>query len=389
MKPVCYVNVRRFLLCAYVLFLALLNPFIVRSQNDTIRMSILGKTYSQLDLEMKQEHGIPNLIKGQSVNGIDWMFCYPSASYDSLELMRLVPPSRNDTSFFVAIRIIDQKDTISTVQFLLERGNVSFKATFDNTKESKTRAFNRQAKALFIDNLILDTAYTNHDRQLLSSAIMLQTTYSMFGRGADTSSYEQLLQKYIKQTKRFPNSSFGMRRVATTLSFYNSKDDVKKVYDCFSEANRKSYYGEKIEGYLNNNYFENSLLRECKTNKEEPIIMNPGKFNLVVFSASWCTPCHKLLPLIRKLYEQLSGKMDIVYVSIDEPPTVEAWKAWILKENVPWRSLLAVNSVNKVKDKYFVQTIPYVLFVYPGGKMTIVDLREEKDQKLIYSTVNK
>lgn len=119
----------------------------------------------------------------------------------------------------------------------------------------------------------------------------------------------------------------------------------------------------------------------------EPIVKDSSKYNLVVFSASWCGPCHKQIPVLKEIYNDLHEYVDIVYVSIDEPETLEAWKALMRKEKIPWRSLLAVNDVKEVQDKYGAKAIPLTLLVMPDGHKRRIDVRNEEDKEKLYRLV--
>jgi hypothetical protein len=44
---------------------------------------------------------------------------------------------------------------------------------------------------------------------------------------------------------------------------------------------------------------------------------------------------------------------------------------------------LAVDNINEIRNKYFVESIPYSLFVYPDGKMEILDVAKESDRMRI------
>jgi hypothetical protein len=78
-----------------------------------------------------------------------------------------------------------------------------------------------------------------------------------------------------------------------------------------------------------------------------------------------------------------------VYISIDDSRTVQNWKNYMVHENVPWRSLIAVDNINEVRNKYFVESIPYSLFVYPNGKMERLDVSKEEGRTRIYEIVRR
>jgi thiol-disulfide isomerase/thioredoxin len=119
----------------------------------------------------------------------------------------------------------------------------------------------------------------------------------------------------------------------------------------------------------------------------EPIIQDITKFNLIVFSASWCTPCHKQIPILKEIYNDLQENIEITYISLDEPKSVNKWKELMVKENIPWRSLLAVNDVKAIKNIYNAIVIPYGLLVYPSGKVEVIEVRDPIAKAKLYKLV--
>jgi thiol-disulfide isomerase/thioredoxin len=60
-----------------------------------------------------------------------------------------------------------------------------------------------------------------------------------------------------------------------------------------------------------------------------------GKYALVHFWASWCTPCKHQLPAVRRLHEQFAGRgLATLGLSVDEDAA--AWQAAAGKLGVPW-----------------------------------------------------
>ena len=75
----------------------------------------------------------------------------------------------------------------------------------------------------------------------------------------------------------------------------------------------------------------------------------------------------------------------MVYISVDKPETVENWKKMMREEHIPWRSLLAVDNMKKIRDdKYFVEGVPYSILVYPGGHKVIINVRHKEEVEKLY-----
>nr|WP_233584474.1 TlpA disulfide reductase family protein [Parabacteroides sp. AF17-3] len=104
-----------------------------------------------------------------------------------------------------------------------------------------------------------------------------------------------------------------------------------------------------------------------------------------MFSASWCQPCHKQLPVQKEIYQKLKDKVDFVTISIDEKKTIKQWQEFVKKEELPWRSLLAYQDIAGVRGKYYVPHIPHILLVYPDGNFEPFNLWEENEINKLYA----
>ena len=151
----------------------------------------------------------------------------------------------------------------------------------------------------------------------------------------------------------------------------------------FSEARRRSYYGKKLDAYIRlySDRFSDTRLINSLTKQEETIVADENKYTLLVFSASWCAPCHKLIPLLKELNEKKKSVVDVVYVTLDTPEQLPAWNQLLAKENISWRSLSVGGRLNEIREKYKVRAIPYSYLIYPQkSKTEKVDIRDAGDK---------
>lgn len=126
-------------------------------------------------------------------------------------------------------------------------------------------------------------------------------------------------------------------------------------------------------------------LTNSLTNEQELIVLS--KPTIVIFSASWCKPCHKLVPILKEMYDKVSSKIDMVYISIDQNETESNWIDFLKNENIPWRSLSAKDKMKEVMSKYSISTIPVVFYIC-NSKVERLFLTEEKDICKIYDYYN-
>ena len=108
-----------------------------------------------------------------------------------------------------------------------------------------------------------------------------------------------------------------------------------------------------------------------------------GKYVLVDFWASWCSPCKAEIPNLIKVYEKYKGdKFEVLGVATwDKPKDTE--KA-IQQMNIPYPQI--INAQKAGSDAYGIMGIPQIILFAPDGKILKRDLRgaaiEEELQKI-------
>jgi thiol-disulfide isomerase/thioredoxin len=288
----------------------------------------------------------------------------------------------------IAFMTVIENDTLKAGSYSFSKGNSEIEATYINTEKFSNMLYtnkdNQPASKTVYQYYFL--VPTTGDKELLSSIESIGNKYSMFYLN-DSSEYGNMLSKYIDITKKYPESHFLINMLTKNLTRYNSKQDVERVYNCFSENNKLSYYGLKVKNFLSFK-FENSVLPVCGSNNKELIVKDFSKYNLVVFSASWCNPCHEQIPILKEIYRNFKNNLVITYVSLDEEKSIEAWANLMKKEEIPWRSLLAKDDLEKIKEKYFVNGIPHTMLVYPNGReVEVLDVRKESNYKRLVGLI--
>lgn len=205
------------------------------------------------------------------------------------------------------------------------------------------------------------------------------------GTNSDKISYDKHLESYIRISKKYPNSRFLISNLAGNITRYKSKGDITKVYENFSDKHKNTIWARHIEQFLNEKKFQNISLPTFNRLINEKIIQDTSKYNLVVFTASWCVPCIEEIPLLKNIYTDLGNDLILTYVSIDNEKGVVSFKKMIENKSVPWRILFAYQDIKGIKQKYFIEGIPYNILVYPNQDMEIIDIRKNDDRLKLYS----
>lgn len=193
----------------------------------------------------------------------------------------------------------------------------------------------------------------------------------------------------------FPNSLESVRTLNESR-FRLDKELFTELFALMNDKTQASIYGIEIARYLKLNVnpqigdkyvdFELNNVKGQKTKISEL----REKYTLIEFWASWCGPCRKANPALKKVYDKFHEKgFNIVGVSMDH--SQEKWlKAikvdslpWdhILNEKGPWGDVASIYNIRGVPDNILIDDKGIVI-----GRSLVVDdleakLEMEFDQK--------
>jgi thiol-disulfide isomerase/thioredoxin len=376
-------------------------PYLVHpvfAQDYNFRLCIEGIQYKSIRLFGENMEGQAANIQGSSTDGYNWNFTIPDSVYNSVPYFAFSPEGENEEPNTVHRIYFLSKNDADTLIYgdtpPLERKFNKVHVQYMGTQVYENRLFikagsQKKSEDVYFANL-------HQDRLLIQNQnnpeYIMQAQYADFSRftSKEEYSYDDYINQYLAIINKYPESRYLIVKVATSLQKYQTKADLQKIYNAFSEVNKQTNWGKIIQDYLKNHFvFSNTILPTWNTGVLEPIIKDSTKINLVVFSASWCAPCHKQIPILKEIYSDLKDFIIITYVSIDEEKYVNNWRKLMKKENIPWRGLLAANDLKAIKERYDINEIPYTLLVYPSGKVESIDVRNLDEKEKLYRFLKK
>ncbi len=108
-----------------------------------------------------------------------------------------------------------------------------------------------------------------------------------------------------------------------------------------------------------------------------------GKVVLVDFWASWCGPCRRENPHVKKLYEKYNEKgFEVLGVSLDR--TKASWEKAIEKDGLEWAHVSDLKGwKNEVAKMYSVSSIPHTILLDQEGRIIARKLRSPQLEQVL------
>ena len=111
-----------------------------------------------------------------------------------------------------------------------------------------------------------------------------------------------------------------------------------------------------------------------------------GKYVLVDFWASWCTPCREEMPFLKEVYEKYKGdNFDMLSVAVSD--AVEDSKLAAKELGISWNQI--INAQQIPAGVYGIEFIPHIILFGPDGTILKRNLRGEAIGKAVAEALGK
>jgi alkyl hydroperoxide reductase subunit AhpC len=206
-----------------------------------------------------------------------------------------------------------------------------------------------------------------------------------------------VLKKYIDT---HPNSSIGFHALTWRGRFNPDRDTslqqlqaVRAVFMGLSARVRAlpeaKAFGDKLQLFSKLVIGAKAPDFSSKTIEDQPVRLSQykGKYVLLDFWASWCIPCRREFPYLKKAYARFRDKnFEILGYSIDNDRSL--WESAVNNDDVSW---VQVSSIIGYSDpiamEYGISGVPANWLIDPSGTIIARNLRGEEVEKKIASLI--
>lgn len=223
-------------------------------------------------------------------------------------------------------------------------------------------------------NRLIENAKKNNDEQAIAD--MYQTMHGQSYIDRVMTSYREREEYMFGLINKEKSSFMGPLLLLRFVGRLNKEH--RPYYDQMTDEAKMSYYGREVKDEVYPPTLVGDLAPSVSifTQQGKEKIISAAKTGaectLIDFWASWCGPCRKEIPNMKRIYEKYHAKgLEIIGVSADH--SQEEWKEALKEENLPWENYIDQN--RQAISEYKVQYIPSIFIVDKSGKIIAEKLR--------------
>jgi len=239
--------------------------------------------------------------------------------------------------------------------------------------------------SLFIDNQRrhsglqeqLAKAFSEKNRQTLDS-LKATEEYKVYGEKEKYyfQAFDSVLNATISSNR---NTIWGPIALLSQLSYLSP--EYREVYESFTDSIKDTFHGRMIAEEL---YpvgrpgdkmpdFDATTIDGKHTSLTA--LSADKKYIILDFWASWCGPCRREIPNLKKIHEKYADKgFDIISISIDSDDA--PWRKAVTDEGLSWVNIR--DNQRSIADLYKVTAVPTIYIVDNNGCLVDENLHGEE-----------
>ena len=189
----------------------------------------------------------------------------------------------------------------------------------------------------------------------------------------------------FKTYKDSPVTAFMIASVMLQMDY----SSLKALHEMLGEPAKTCFYGQLIAIQL-------AALKQVEPGSVAPdfkgVTLNgdtlslhgiKARVKLLDFWASWCEPCRRETPNVRKIYQKYHDKgLEIIGVSLDDKK--QEWAKAMKNDKVTWPNVSDLKGKNsEIAARYFIRGIPHTILLDEDNRIVAKNLRGKALEKKI------
>ena len=247
------------------------------------------------------------------------------------------------------------------------------------TLEQKTEAY--QTKM----NAVMEAYHASCEAAQADTTLTEEQKAASF-QAAEDKAIAEIIKVSVKTIRQNADNSLGLSALQSVY-YLMEPDKLEAVIAKLGPTNREDEFVKKISASLvskkataEGKMFTDFEVEQFPEAEDKGLVkfsdyVGKGKYILVDFWASWCGPCKKEIPNVKKAYEAFAGdQFDVLSVAVWDNPqaSIDTAKAY----GVTWNQI--VNAQRIPTDIYGIDGIPQLILFGPDGTILKRNLRGEE-----------
>lgn len=201
-------------------------------------------------------------------------------------------------------------------------------------------------------------------------------------------------KKLFNLTSQYPGSWMILLNIYQNASLF-TPTELSQIIQVFSakvmetpKGKSLSFFGQQSKSLVTGVSFPSFSYFDENKKKIQLSDIKGQNGTIIVFWASWCGPCRREIPELKKLYQTYKSK-GINMVSISTDHDINAWKEALKKENMLWTNISNLPGDYKLINKtYNISAIPAIFLLDAQNKIVMpndyrIPLLKENIEKML------
>jgi peroxiredoxin len=282
----------------------------------------------------------------------------------------------------------EKRPRIELKYFYIEPGNIEIDIK-DSVKFAKITGSKSQIAYEEFNKML--EPYTAKSMQITSVIMKNLREGNSTDSKKNASIYQAIEQEkkekvYLPYVLQNPNSPIALALLRTYAGFDFEASKIEPIFESFPLSVQKSPSGlvfrENIETEKKTGIGAYALPFTQNDTIGKPVSLSSfkGKFVLLDFWASWCSPCRHENPNVVKAFHQFKdNNFTVLSVSLDRPDKHQAWMDAIHADGLTWTHVSDLKFwKNEVAVLYGITAIPQNFLIDPTGKIIAKNIKGEE-----------